>query len=336
MDPEMLRGVGRVPHGGTDDPDLLDFSANTNPAVPEGVEEVYAAALEASRSYPPEPPTTYREAAAAFVDVEPSSVLPTPGGLAAIRLALESTITSGDSVLVPFPSFGEYSREVRLQGATPSFVPYSSILEADPVGHAVAIICNPNNPTGEAYEHEELLTFASRCREADTVLLIDEAFLGFTEQPSLAGVENVVVARSLTKLFGLPGLRAGHAVGTGELLETMKAARLTWNLGTPALTVGRFCLRQDDFVEETRKQVRSERSRVREALSTSFEVGPSDAPFLLLDIGDREVSDVLASTRARGVAVRDATTFRGLESHVRVAIRLPEENDRLVEVLEHV
>jgi L-threonine-O-3-phosphate decarboxylase len=336
MEPEATREVGRVPHGSSDDPSLLDFSANTNPETPEGVESVYEAALEKSRSYPAEPPTAYREAAADYVDCDPESVVPTPGGMAAIRLAMEVSVEAGDSVLVPAPSFGEYAREVRLQGAEPTFVDQEGVLDADPGGHALAVVCNPNNPTGNAYDAGALRSFAARCRRRDTALLVDEAFLDFTERPSLAGTEGVVVARSLTKVFGLPGLRAGFAVATGDERAALEAARRPWNVGVPALRVGAHCMERAGFVAATRARVRRERERMCDALRERFGVRPSSAPFLLLDVGDRDVAAVLSTARSRGLALRDATTFRGLESHVRVAVRLPEENDRLLEVLADV
>jgi len=237
---------------------------------------------------------------------------------------------------VPTPSFGEYAREVRLQGGEPVFHPHDEVLSVDPADHAMVILCTPNNPTGDGYDPAALREFADRCRAADTVLLADEAFLGFTNMPSLAGEDGVVVARSLTKLFGLPGLRAGFAVATGEFREALLGARRPWNVGGPALATGAFCMDQDDFVARTRERVRTERARMREELAERFDVVPSDAPFLLFDVGDRDVDAVLVRARERGLALRDATTFRGLDSHVRVAVRLPGANDRLLEVLRDV
>jgi histidinol-phosphate aminotransferase/threonine-phosphate decarboxylase len=262
--------------------------------------------------------------------------VPTPGGLAAIRLAVEVTVSPGDEVLLPAPSFAEYGREVRLQGASPVVVAHDELLDADPTDYALAVVCNPNNPTGDAYDDDALRAFAGRCRAADTPLLVDEAFLGFTGRPSLAGTEGVVVARALTKLFGLPGVRAGFAAATGDLRDALVAARRTWNVGTPALAVGEHCMRQDGFVAATRERVRGERERMADALGDRFEVHPSDAPFLLLDVGERDVPTLVEAVRREGIAVRDATTFRGLDSHVRVAVRVPEENDRLLAVLADV
>ena len=333
MDPDATREVERVPHGSSDDPDLLDFSANVNPRVPPGTQEVYAGALEESRSYPPEGYPAFREAAAEYLDCDPDRIVPTAGGLAAIRLAVETTVRAGDTALVPYPSFGEYAREVRLQGAEPAFVPHDDLLEADPSEHALAIACNPNNPTGDAYDPDALRAFAARCRDAGTPLLVDEAFLGFTDHPSLAGEPGVMVARSLTKLFGLPGLRAGFAVAREEALDRLRTAVPTWALGWSPARVGAHALGDDAFVRETRERVSSERARMRERLADRVDVHQSDAPFLLLDAG-ADPADLVAEAREQGVALRDATTFRGLDSHVRVAVRTPGENDRLLEVLD--
>jgi histidinol-phosphate aminotransferase/threonine-phosphate decarboxylase len=333
MDPDSVREAGRVPHGGSDDPDLLDFSANTNPRTPPETEEVYADAFDAARSYPNDDYPHFRAAAADFADCDPEAVVPTPGGLAALRLAFAASVSPGDSVLVPSPSFGEYAREVRLQGGEPQFVAHDELLDADPRDHAAAVLCNPNNPTGDAYDADALREFAAECRESDALLVADEAFLGFTERESLAGTEGVAVARSLTKLFGLPGLRAGFAVAVGDAGADLATARRAWSLGTPAARVGAHCLRADEFVAETRERVRRERTRMADALGENFEVYPSDAPFLLLDAGERDPAEIVRRARERGVAVRDATTFRGLDSHVRVGVREPEANDRLLEVL---
>ncbi|WP_227356255.1 threonine-phosphate decarboxylase [Haladaptatus salinisoli] len=336
MNPDSVDGVGRVPHGSSDDPNLLDFSANINPRTPSGVKEVYCDALEQSGTYPPDDYPEFRRAAAEYVGCAPDEVTPTPGGLAAIRSTIELTVSAGDKVLVPYPSFGEYDREVRLQGATPEFVPHDRILATDPTQHALVIVCNPNNPTGDAYDADELRRYASRCRDAGTPLLVDEAFLGFTEQESMAGEPDVVVARSLTKLFGLPGLRAGFAVATGTVGDRLEVARRAWTLGTPAATVGAYSMGCAEFIAETRERVRNERSRMRDALGGRFNAYRSDAPFLLLDVGDRDPQEIVRTARERGVAIRDATTFRGLDSHVRVAVRLPGENDRLLTVLDDV
>lgn len=348
MDPDAVDATERVPHGGTADRDLLEFSANVNPERPEGVRAAYERALEAADRYPDDDYPAFRDAAAEYVDsdgehdVVREHVVPTPGGLAALRLAFATTLRPGDEVLVPAPSFGEYAREVRLQGATPSFVPHDAVVDLDDEALATAkmvVACNPNNPTGDAYDPAGVRALAARCRDAGTTLLVDEAFLGFTNEPTLAGEPGAIVARSLTKLFGLPGLRAGFAVATGRERDRLATARRTWNLGAPAATVGAHCLRDHAFVDATRDRVATERARVRDALPDGLtaygETTGRDcvAPFVLLELDDGDPAAFVVACRERGVAVRDATTFRGLDAHVRVAVRTPAENDELLEAL---
>ncbi|WP_247729150.1 threonine-phosphate decarboxylase CobD [Halovivax limisalsi] len=336
MDPASVRETDRVPHGGTSDPSVLDCSANVNPETPDGVDGVYREALEEARRYPDDSYADFRAAAASYVGCDPGDVIPTAGGLAAIRLALEVSVQPGDEVLVPAPSFGEYAREVRLQGASPRFVPHDELTAADPGDAALAVACTPNNPTGETIEPAELADFARRCEAAGTALLVDEAFLGFTGVESMAERDraNVVVARSLTKLFGLPGLRAGFAVASGDLGDALERARPTWSLGTPAARVGAHCMRDEAFVAETRDRVRRERRRLRNGLERAgFAVFQSDAPFLLVEPLDRDASTVLEDASEAGIALRDARTFRGLDDHVRIAVRDRETTDRVLEGL---
>jgi histidinol-phosphate/aromatic aminotransferase/cobyric acid decarboxylase-like protein len=333
MDPDSIDAVDPVTHGSSDDPELLDFSANTNPVVPDGVEAVYEEAVGTTEVGELPDPDAFRSAAADVVGCDAAAVVPTRGGIEAIRLAIAVTVTPGDSVLVPAPSFSEYAREVELQGGTPRFVPAEEIVDTDPADYALAIVCQPNNPTGRAIDPDRLRAFVARCREAGTPLLVDEAFLDFTDYDSLAGAPGVIVARSLTKMYGLPGLRVGYAAATGSPGERLRTASQLRAISAPALAVGTHCLQQAEFVAEMKRRVRSERERLREGLSERFDVFPSEAPFLLLDVGERDVDDILVSAREAGLVLRDARTFRRLDAHVRVAVRLPAENDELLEVL---
>ena len=334
MEPDALRETARVPHGGTTDPDVIDFSANTNPETPSGVAGVYEASLAAARRYPADDYAAFRAAAADYVDCAPADVVPTAGAMAGMRLLFSVVIDPGDSAIVPEPSFGEYAREVRIQGGEPVSVAHDDVLDVTPADHALVVVCTPNNPTGETAAIGDVRALADRCRNAGTTLFVDEAFLDFTPHPSMVGEPGVVVARSLTKMFGLPGLRAGFLVATGSLRDRLDAGRLPWGLSTPAAAVGTHCLRDREFVERTRERVAAERERIRDRLSTRWDVFPSDAPFLLFDVGDDDPDAVLAEARERRIALRDARTFARLDNHLRTAVRRPDENDRLLDALD--
>ena len=326
--------TGRIAHDGTTDPWMLDFASTANPRVPRGAARVYESAFAAARRYPADDYCEFRAAAADAVGCSARSVIPTPGSLAAIRLVIGATLNRDDRVAVPAPTFGEFGREARLQGATPTFVDTEEILSIDPTDYAMVIACTPNDPTGGLHDRGSLVAFAERCQEVGTTFLVDECFLGFTEQRSLAGVAGTIVVRSLSMLYGLPAMRAGYAVATGRLREQLETARPVWALGGPAAATGAYCLQQDEFVTETRERVETERERMASRIGTRYVVHPSKAPFLLVDCGTSgAVDDLLERVRAEDITVRDARNFRGLDSHVRIAVRLPDENDRLLEAL---
>ena len=346
MDPEALDALvdesptggneaGRVHHGGARDTRRLDFSANVNPRRPTGTAHAYESAFAAACRYPADDYPAYRAAAADHVGCAARQVLPTHGAMGALRLAVGATVQSGDAALVPAPSFGEYACEVKRQGGTVDHVPADALFSVDPAPYEIAFVCQPNNPTGRAYSPGCLREFADRCRSVGTVLVVDEAFLDFTRFDSVAGRPGIVVLRSLTKIFGLPGLRMGFAVATGGLRERLGVARQPWSLSVPAAAVGEHCLGDEDFVTKTRERVTAERERMRERLDSRFDVAPSSAPFLLLEADDAAAVDgTLDTARAAGLALRDARSFRGLDRHIRVAVRLPHENNRLLDALD--
>jgi histidinol-phosphate/aromatic aminotransferase/cobyric acid decarboxylase-like protein len=330
VDPRSVSNVETVPHGGVADPTLVDFSTAVNPDCPPGVAPVYEAALSAAGRYPLDDHAEFRTAVADYLGCAPRAVVPAAGCHDALRLALGVTVEKGESVLVPEPAPGEYAREVTLRGAEVAVHPRGDLLSADPAPHAAVIVSNPNNPVGAAYPDADLRAYAEHCREVNTTLLLDETLLGFTDRPSLAGTPGTLVVRSLTPLFGLPGLRAAAVVCDEARRDPVERARTTGSLSTPAVDVTTHCLDQAEFLRTTRERTREERDRLTRALrGAGFGVLESDSN--LLCVRSDRVEDLLDATRARGMAIRDARTFPGLDSHVRITVRRPDENDRLLD-----
>lgn len=334
MDRGSLLDVDQVAHGGTADHDVLDFGAAVNPAHPTGVASVYESSLSAAKRLPMDDYAEFRTAAAERLVCEPRNVVPVAGVFDGLRQSMEVSVDPGDSVLMPVPACGEYDREVRLQGGTPEFVPTAAVLDADPEGHAAAIVDNPTDPTGRIRDPDALCAFAERCREAGTTLVVDERFLGFVDEPSVAGTPGTVAVHSVTNVYGLPGLRAGVVVATGDTRERLERARGTYTISSPAAAVATHCLGEEEFRQRTVERVRAERPRLVDRLdSLGFDVVDGEGPLVLFSMGGVGIEAVLAATRARDIAVRDARTYRGLDDHVRLTVRRPTENDRLIDAL---
>lgn len=317
------------------DSSFLDFSAVHNVRTPDGVAQVYESALATARSCPTDDYSGFRATAAEYVGCEATRVVPAPGRIAALRLAVATTVASDHEVLVPLPNCRELVREVRLQGGNVTFAPRGTVPDTDPASFDCVLISVPNNPTGKIYDPHELRRYADRCREAGTPLIVDESFTDFAELKSMAGTEGVIVLRSISKLAGLPGLRSGFLVATGKHRERLDVGRLTWGLSVPAREVGVYCMKQSEFLVETRQRVRRERERLANRLNDRFDVSSSRAPFLLLELrdGDVDVDELLSALRRSKILVRDARRFHGLDNHVRVTVRSRVENEQLLEAL---
>jgi histidinol-phosphate aminotransferase len=197
---------------------------------------------------------------------------------------------------------------------------------------------NPNNPTGTL----DRATVLEAMVRTGRILVVDEAFMEFAaEEPeSLAGrsdLPGAVVVRSLTKLWSLPGIRAGYLLGPPDLLDSLRAVRQPWPVSSLACAAIVACARD----EATPRKVAEEIGEARNVLSAGLaqlpgvRVWPSAANFLLIRVPHGP--GVRARLRSRGIAVRPAETFPGLTpDHLRVAIRTPEENGILLAALREV
>jgi histidinol-phosphate aminotransferase len=209
-------------------------------------------------------------------------------------------------------------REWRLDGA------------AIPAGVDMVVLGNPDNPTGR-------LEHAAALRAPDRLLVVDESFMDFVpdESESLAGRADVVVVRSLTKLWSLAGIRAGYVLGPVDLVERLEAHRQPWSVNALACAALVYCAADAETPRRVAAEVGAARAELAEALGrlpAVQRVWPGAANFLLLRVCDGPA--VVAGLAARGIAVRPAESFPGLgRDHIRVAVRQPADNAILVDAL---
>jgi threonine-phosphate decarboxylase len=310
--------------------DLTDFTVGANPRRPSGVACVFESSLAAAREHPSDDYLGFRAAAAEQLGCEATQVLPSSGEFAGLRLLFDLLIEEGDSVLTQTPGCEEFPRETRLQGATPVRQSHDSLLDADPEGHDAAVLCRPNPPAGPTYETGDLLAFVERCQAAGTVVVVDETYLPLTDRPTLAGIDGVVVLRSVGEAYGLPGLRMGVTVATGTLRERLETARTSWGLSVPGAAVGEHCLRQDDFLAASKQRIAEERARLRDRLESRWEV-TAESVFLRFDT--TRAGEIAAEVREQGMVVSAGSTKTGLENRITFTLRSPAENDRLLDAL---
>lgn len=321
--------------------EFLDFSQNINPfGPPPGALDAAARALrEESTGYPDLSYADLRGALAAYLDVSPETVLPTNGGAEALFVAARVAASGTRAgALILEPTFSEYAAAARTAGLEPvrrvarrpedGFRLDRSVLD-DPGGVAAVFLCNPNNPTGNALPRDEVLELAGQVREAGAVLVVDEAFADFVPEVSVAAQvgEGLIVARSFTKFFAIPGLRLGCLVT--ENAREAAAFQPSWSVNVVAAEAGISAAGDGDFIRASIPGVARLREDLRAALEAlpGLTVFPGAANFLLVR-GPRGLARRLARRR---VLVRGCEPFPGLGAEFfRVAVRGAPENKELV------
>jgi histidinol-phosphate aminotransferase len=361
MDRADNPGIPPVTHGGIDyawlrkrgasPEDVRDFSVCVNPfPLPESVR---TAATSASLDrYPDSLGTVLREALGKELDIDPESILITNGTSQGISLLPRNFIGPGDRVLVWGPCYGEYEAASRQAGARVSFVHdgeadrfrrnSAGLLEGMRSGRpGILWLCNPNNPTGKMLPPEEIIGLARACAEIECVFVVDEAYMQFTEggfgnSPAheLLTVGRTVILRSMTKDYGIPGLRLGYAAARREIIESVRRNQPPWSLNAPALEAGAALLKEKDYFNGTWRDLRALRAGLAEELSgIGLEVFESRTNFFLCKHPDMD--ELIRLLRERCILLRDCASF-GLPGFCRIGVRLPDENRLLVEEAEGI
>lgn len=197
-------------------------------------------------------------------------------------------------------------------------------------------LCNPCNPSGSWIAAADIVQ-ASLARP-DTLFVVDEAYIDFllTGGPGLnpAGLPpNLVLLRSLTKIYHLCGVRAGYVVADRQIIKKLKRRQPTWSVNSVAQAAAAVFLRDDDYPRRTRMFYRAETPRFIESIKNAgFNVLPTRVNFFLVESGEDE--RLIRFLLKRGLVVRHTRNFPGLDGgYVRIATRLPEENELLAAAL---
>lgn len=273
------------------------------------------------------------------------------------------------------PTYGEY-RRTSAQNFLPTKVWDAPILGWDqdfsfPDARGIVWTGHPNNPTGRAWDRDRLLDLIDRTPEGVTV--VDEAYLPFlpdeaerTVVPSVVDRENLIVMRSMTKIYAIPGLRIGYAVASPEMIGRMKRCLQPWTVTTAAEFAALASLDDDEYLQRTVELIATESARLTDRLwdvpgvrpAWPDRERPADAPptanFVLASLVESPWSSVLVqeALARRGLLARECSNYHGLEpgsvvtgpdglsfktnGHLRFCVRTPGENDLLIATLTEV
>lgn len=335
----------------------IDFSSNIYPyGPPEIVKQVIQEIVEEREMpvlsrYPDPACRKLKQVIARFHQVSSDMVLPGNGAAELIDLVIQSFRPSRVGVIDP--SFAEYRQCAEKRNIPVDHLVTDWNQQFLPAHEEVAklmrqvdllFIGYPNNPTGHLYDSGQMMEWIKLAERLHTILVVDEAFMDFVEQKEekslISLVEeypHLVVVRSMTKFFSLPGLRLGYLVAEESVISRIQELQVPWSVNGLAQKVGCAVLQEEVYREHAQKVsdwLEKERTVMIRELNCldGFEVFPGQANYLLvrLSISRKTVHDLQSDLARRGLLIRSCSNYQGLDhAYFRIAIKKPEQNRTL-------
>ena len=322
------------------------LDANENPLTP-------SAGKPLLNRYPEPQPAELIAQLAAYYAVAENNILVTRGSDEGIDLLLRAFCRAGqDAILITPPTYGMYAVSAAIQNARVVTVPLlaeknfsldpTAVLAALTPSVKLVFLCSPNNPTGALLARDEVVRLVQALL-GKAIVVVDEAYLEFAGSrsltPELVGNPNLVILRTLSKAFGLAGIRCGVTIASPALIGVLQKIVAPYPVPTPVLQAALVAMTAEGLTA-ARRSVQSliaERIRVAARLATLPGVRrlwPSDSNFILFEVTDS--ARVMSATRAVGVVLRDRSRDYGLTNCVRMTMGTPEENNAALEVIARV
>ncbi|MBI1363236.1 MAG: histidinol-phosphate transaminase [Proteobacteria bacterium] len=277
--------------------------------------------------------------------VQPNQIIFGTGSSHLLELAARAFAGAGDEVVFPEHGFICYALFTQAAGATAVRVAEKN-LTADVDGLLAAItpktrvlfLANPNNPTGTMLDEEALRHLLDNV-PSNVLVVLDEAYADYALiEGGVDGTElvheyrNLLVTRTFSKAYALAALRIGYAIGSEEVVSILKRLRPPFSVSTPALVAAEAAIGDAAFISDVVRKNKVERDRMAKAYDALGVLAcPSYCNFVLLDLAvtGKDPSELFVALQKQGIIVRPVKEY-GLNTHLRVSIGLPTENDKVL------
>ena len=312
----------------------MNFSSNVyQHADLTALKEYLKDSFDLISNYPEPQPRSLERLIALKECISPEAVLVTNGATEAIYLIAQHF--HGSASVIPQPTFNEYADACRQHGHIISFENNDEMTQL-PLDR-VYWICNPNNPSGNVLM-KGFMDYVVR-RSPRYTFVIDQSYEAYTREPLLQAremmdVPNLIILHSLSKTYGIPGLRLGYMTGHPNIIQLLRQHRHPWAMNALSIEAGKFLLKHgqpavpnlDEYLEETERF----RTNLREI--EGVRVFETKTNFMLCELDAVKASALkYYLIHEHGMLIRDCSNFYGLSDHFfRVSTQLPEENDALV------
>jgi threonine-phosphate decarboxylase len=332
---------------------IIDFSANIIPLkLTKEIKELTLKTLKSISLYPDPKCREFTTTAASLYNISPDNILAGNGSTELIHLI--PLALKIKKALIFTPCFSEYEFALKNIQAKPIFIPTKEQnlfqIDLNKIKRYIdkidlIFLANPNNPTGTFIDPDKILFLAKLCAKSSKILALDEAFVDFVPNldPKImaqksAQMPNFLIIRSLTKFFGLAGLRLGYIIAHKKLIKKISQSQYPWSVNIFAQNIGTKIIQDQEYIKETKLFILKQKKVLLEKLKKIklLTVYPSAANFILCKLKMPSLSvDLLAKKLGQqGIIIRQCKDFRGLkEGFFRIAVRNQRENQILVSKL---
>lgn len=298
--------------------------------------------VEELNRYPDPYAKELRTALSDYLGVNTANIFAGNGSDEAIDLLIRIFVNPDEAIAVMEPTYGMYRVSAETAGIEVLAYPLGKdfnfdakvLLSALPKRAKITFLCSPNNPTGNVLKLEDVRAL---CKGFNGIVVVDEAYIEFASTPSFVSevkeLENLVVMRTLSKAWGMAGIRVGYAVANEKIVTYLNNAKPPYNINRISQALAVRALKNQKEMERMRSLILAERSSLdKELKALGFFVFPSEANFLLVKYPNiTQVAKVLAEEES--LIIRDFGTKPMLEDCVRITVGTPEQNTLLIKTL---
>lgn len=331
---------GYVPGEQPSDPAITKLNTNENPYPPSPrvMEAIAQVTPDQLRRYPHPMANRFREAAAGIFGVSVDQVVCGNGMDDILNMSVRAFSGPEAALVYPTPTYTLYAVLGQIQASIMREVPFEVgyRLPIDALVQArgrVTYVANPNSPTGTFVPPEQLGDLAERL---EGVLCIDEAYVDFARADCMHLAKtrpNVLVMRTMSKGYGLAGLRFGFAIGHKHLIDGLVKVKDSYNVDAVAIAAAAAALADQSYLAQTRQKVIAERQRLSAALGQlGFDCLPSESNFILARAGGTSAHTLYEQLKARRILVR-YFNYPGVDDSLRITVGTPEQNNALLAAL---
>jgi histidinol-phosphate aminotransferase len=282
----------------------------------------------------------FRQAAAQIHSISPDNIMCCNGGDELLTIALRAFCDEGRPVAYPVPTYSLYPVLANLQNCRAIEVAFDKEFNLPPrladTGASLTIVCNPNAPSATFIGVDELASFAD---ELDGVLLIDEAYVDFAKDNCVRLVkdfDNVIILRSMSKGYGLAGLRFGYAIASPDLTAGLLKVKDSYNVDAITILLATAAIKDQKYFAENVEKVKKDRQTLTEQLrELKFDVPDSLSNFVLAKTKGGKAADIYENLVQRNIYVR-YFDLPGLSDKLRITVGTSEQNDKLISALKEI